>query len=357
MRTKRTSPIAKEEKPNKSWSPARLVAFVREQQGVAQEAEAKVALYGRASALASWRAGWGLDLLGAKLLTEHAYNDFLRKEGIGRTRAWEDRELYRRCQSKDVIAGLTKTEAKRKFGILRTPGLRRQDNRPHDAAGLLPMSDYRVYCCTMQKLPDRARLDPHSLDLALADLPYDQGSIPLYDEVGAFCRTYVKPGHLLLAQVGSLYWLDAGVRLKDSGLEPLPPFQIQFANTWQAYKLNQVRMRMTARLVLVFSNGPYDRDGHSWVDTSVDGYGPEKDADRWQSNVDDLAYWIHRLTMPGDLVAALAGGVFSEGVCCRRLGRRFVGCDPSAKKCETGLRRMDAVQGVHVGPVFSRWRG
>jgi hypothetical protein len=174
----------------------------------------------------------------------------------------------------------------------------------------------------------------------------------------------LKPGKLLLAQVGTLYWLEAGNRLKAAGLTDVAGFSIHFANPWQAYKLNSVKMRDTSRLLLVFSNGPYAAE--HWVDTGIDGHGRSKEHDAHETNVDDLAYWIHRLTLPAgargegspaDLVASVCGGVFSEGVACRRLARRFLGCDPDAEKCASGRRRIAAVPGVHVGPVYSRWRG
>jgi hypothetical protein len=217
----------------------------------------------------------------------------------------------------------------------------------HDAVELLPLADYRIECCTVAELGERAGLEQDSLDLAFADAPWEKKSLPLYKDIGAFAQRYLKPGRLLLCPCGALYIGEAIKRLEAEGLTN-PSMHKQ-------PHLNGFKMRNGWRPIPVFSKGKFEP--LFWCDDSQDGLGPEKADDPWQFNVDEMLYWIHRLTLPSQLVASLCGGVFSEAVACRRLGRRFVGCDPSRRKCAIGRERLEAVTTLYQGTLYTRHRG
>ena len=194
-----------------------------------------------------------------------------------------------------------------------------------------------------------------TLDLAFADAPWDKQSLGVYEDIGRFAQTYLKPGRPILCYAGALNLLDNGKRLEAEGLKYVTTFAIQFPSMHDQPKLNGLKLRNGWRPVLVFSKGKYQPG--FWVDDSQDGLGPDKSEDRIQCNELEVAYWLHRLSMPGDLVASLCGGVFTEAVACRRMGRHFVGCDPSARKCQIGRERLEEVSAVHRGTLYTRWRG
>lgn len=66
---------------------------------------------------------WAGELLAvaAKRLKKQrgCWTAFLKEHQIGRTTAWEAIELFRKAKSGEAISGLTPTEAKRKFGVVR----------------------------------------------------------------------------------------------------------------------------------------------------------------------------------------------------------------------------------------------
>jgi hypothetical protein len=252
------------------------------------------------------------------------------------------------------VKGLTPDEAQELLLInpTRAPAA---DHANHDATGLLPLSAYRILCCPVAELGAKAGLHPDSLDLAFADAPWDQASLGMYGDIGNFARNYLKPGRPLLSYAGVLNLPDNIERLKAEGLAYLTTFAIQFPSMCKQPTLGGLRLRNGWRPIIVMTKGVYQ--ARYWVDDSQDGMGPEKAEDRHQANALEIMYWIHHLTMPGDLVASLCGGVFTEAVACRRLGRRFVGCDPSERKCQVGRERLEEVSAVHRGALYTRWRG
>jgi hypothetical protein len=219
------------------------------------------------------------------------------------------------------------------------------DKANHDGKELLPLSDYQIVCCGVSGLGAKAGLVPDSLDLAFADAPWDKESLGVYEDIGRFALTYLKPGRPILCNVGTLNLLDSGWRLKEVGLEWVNELSIQLRSMFDQPKLNSIKMRNGHRSILMFAKGRYE--AKYWMDDSQDGQGRE-------NNVEEIMYWINSLTLSGELVASLCGGVFTEAVACRRLGRRFVGCDPSARKCQIGRKRLKEVTGLHSGVLYTR---
>jgi hypothetical protein len=350
-------------RPSKSWGLGRLTRYALEQMGLSEECDRQSLLSARASGIHSLRAGHALDLIAAKLVSERRYGAHLKAHRISTTKAWEDRELYRRARTEKAIAGMTRTEAKLAFGVIK-PRKNKTADLNHDPTQLLDLSEYRVECCGVSELGERLGLGPDCGDLCFGDAPYDKRSLPLYDEIGTFCRTYLKPGKLLLAYAGGIYLDEVIGRLKRAGLKYRNCFAIQFPHMHKQRKLNGLKMRNGWRAVAVMSKGQYVPE--FWTDDSMDGFGPQKEDDPLQCNEMEVMYWIQRLTVgagargpgsPADLVISCCGGVFSEGVAARRLGRRFVGCDPVQWKCRRGRERIAAVTGVYKGPLYTRWRG
>ena len=53
---------------------------------------------------------------------------------------------------------------------------------------------------------------------------------------------------------------------------------------------------------------------------------------------------IERLTKPGDLVVDPFGGSFTNAAACKKLGRRFIGCDIEKHWAITGQQRIEQME-------------
>jgi hypothetical protein len=341
--------------PDASWTAERLTAYAQDQMTASKNCDKDAKDASRASAIHSFRAGHALSLIKARLVEAGEYDAWLKKNHIGKTRAWQDLKLYEKTRGDvNAIKGMTRNQAKKRFGII----LQSKAEEPnHDApkGDPLPLEDYRLECCAVAELGPLRNLQPASLDLAIANAPWDKESLPLYDDIGAFARTYLKTGRLLLCYAGALNLLDNAKRLENAGLVYFTTFGIIFPDMAKQAKLNGLRLRQGWRPILVFTNGKHEP--RYWVDDSLDGLGRSKGEDLMETNPAEELYWIHSLTLPGDLVAGLHCGVMPEAVACRQLGRRFIGCDPTAWKVDVGKERVAAVSGIYDGYIYTRSRG
>jgi hypothetical protein len=329
--------------PNADWPLDKLTAYIRDQIAISERRDRQARRFGIVSALHSYRVGQALTLVKDRLKEQHQYESWLRENGIGKTRAWQDHQLYVRAGCVDAIKDMTRTEARKHWNILRQPKPAQETN--HDAQDLLPLSEYRLEACTVSDLGPRLSLAPASLDLAFADPPMAKAKAPLLADIGQFAKTYLRPGRLLLCRVGILNLPDIIRRLEAEGLRYFWCFGVIFPDMLRQTKLNAFKVRNGWRMVLAFSNGP--PDSRYWIDDSQDGQGDE---------AAEALYWINGLTLPDETVAGLYGE-FPEAVACRQLGRRFVGCDPVAWKVEAGRERLAAVAGVFDGYIYTRSRG
>jgi hypothetical protein len=243
------------------------------------------------------------------------------------------------------VKNLTPDEAQEL--IAKAPIKPKDKDKTHDAEKLLPMSEYRIECCAVSELGQRTGLEPDCLDLAFADCPWEEEAHGIYAEIGQFANSYLKPGRLLLSYASVLHLPTNIDGLKAQGLEYVSTFAIQYQGMNDQPLFNSVRMRNGWRPVLVFSRGKFAPQ--FWVDDSIDG--------NKKGDGDDALYWIHWLTMPGGLVASLCCDDFKEAIACRRLGRRFVGCDQVERKCKIGRERLAEVTGVFAGALYTRSRG
>ena len=178
---------------------------------------------------------------------------------------------------------------------------------------------WRLDCADMREWKVRA----NSVDLIVTDPPYEKASIHLYKDLSAFADRSLKPGGLLFAYAGHLYFDQIMDHLRS---ELRYVAQIIFLQTTRQSPIYPIKVDSQCRPVLVFSKGKYEP--RKWLkNVIVARTRPEKDGHPWQQSVDPLTQLLEMASDPGDLVCDPFTCTGTTGVAALLLGRRFLGCE------------------------------
>ena len=166
-------------------------------------------------------------------------------------------------------------------------------------------------------------IEPGTADLVFTDPPYPAEFIPLWSDLGELAARALKPGGMLVAYSGQMFLPEAMSRLA------------VHLDYWWTYAIThvgaffQLRARHTQvgwKPVLVYRK-PGGADLPPWVNDIVTDGVREKSGHDWQQSEAEAGYWVERLTEPGSLVVDPFLGSGTTAAVCKRLGRRFIGCD------------------------------
>jgi len=189
-------------------------------------------------------------------------------------------------------------------------------------------------------------IEPSSVNLILLDIPYNKIFVPQVSDLARLAARWLVDGGLLAMYSGIICFNEV-VRRLDEHLK----WGWMGTSAWMG-KGNLVQERQVVnnwKPVVVYSKGPW-RKLRRWCDTSIVNT-QEKNWHDWQQPLEDVEHWVRQFSKPGDLVVDPCGGGFTTAIACKRLGRRFVGCDVDkscvlkgqARLAELGTRTVNNV--------------
>lgn len=200
----------------------------------------------------------------------------------------------------------------------------------HDALnstnGVVP--EVRLICGDFRKV--LKAIPP--ITLCWADLPWDRGSLHLWDDVGRVAAKALRPGGVLLAYPSKVelpqvmnflgkhlrfHWTCAAIHTEH---RPLP--QLKVLTKWQP--------------ILMYYKGQFDPPVHFLDVTHMSS--KEKDRHPWQRPVEEFAYYTGQLTRQGEWILDLTAGSFGSGKAAKNLGRNYIGVDIDAKAVARGRK-------------------
>lgn len=172
-----------------------------------------------------------------------------------------------------------------------------------------------------------------SVTLVLTDLPYGQEHLDLWDSLGQLSRRVLKEGGILAAYSGCIHLPEI-----------LNILSRHLTYCWTAALLNEafadtifhpIRVKSLWKPIVLFSKGcpePSANENPSfrYLKDVIHGDGLanlNKQDHPWQQGVRESGYLIEVLSLPGDLVVDPCCGSGTVAVACRRINRRFVGCE------------------------------
>jgi DNA methylase len=213
----------------------------------------------------------------------------------------------------------------------------------------------------VQKISNRDFNWPEKADLICTDPPWDE--MAEFEWLAGFAVKHLKPGGLLLAQVGnrqladSLRWLTYTKDFKPTGLTYRHDLVMTFPPV-QSSCLKHIGFGMGHRNALLFSNGPWRcpaiiHDHYAMHPRRKES--PKKNYD-WGQPVEPLRRWLSRLTAPGQTVLDPYCGSGTVAVVCKQIGAlHFLGTDSECRKGSEGIvkaamgRIHEAAEGSYLG--------
>jgi site-specific DNA-methyltransferase (adenine-specific) len=194
--------------------------------------------------------------------------------------------------------------------------------------------DIRLFHCRFQDLEKTARLHSNSTDLVLTDIPYVREFLPQLDELAAFAERILVPGGLFITYAGQFYLPQIM-----NSLGRHLTYRWMIASVWQGDGnwVSAVNAVSTWTAILMFSKGPW-RHSVRWPDVSQPTR--EKLYHEWQKPLEEVETFARYFSHPDSLVVDPCAGSFTTAVACKRLGRKFVGCDMDAKAVAAGQKRL-----------------
>ena len=166
------------------------------------------------------------------------------------------------------------------------------ERRAGEVAPVTVLDDIDIRHCSITDLD----VEPGSVSLIIADPPYLEPE--RYSDLGAFAAKALKPGCPLLAYTGELILPDLTQRLGEN-LEWVWSLKIIWdgANN----KIYTLQLVQVVKLVLVYSNGPYEPK--SWIRDAIRSVGSgSKEHHEWEQFLEPVKQMIEMFTEPGDLV-------------------------------------------------------
>lgn len=165
-------------------------------------------------------------------------------------------------------------------------------------------------------------LEADSVDLVFTDPPYAAESLPAWSDLAALAARTLKPGGLLVAYSGQASLPNVMSRLGEH-LDYWWCYAITHVGAF--YQLHARHTQVGWKPVLAYRKPGGDIP--PWVNDIVTDGAREKSGHDWQQAESEAAYWIGKLTAPGDLVVDPFVGSGTTAAVAHKLGRRFVGCD------------------------------
>lgn len=166
-------------------------------------------------------------------------------------------------------------------------------------------------------------LNPDSVDLIFTDPPYPAEYIPLWSDLGELAAKALKPGGLLVAYSGQMFLPDAMSRLAEH-LDYWWCYAVTHVGAFFQLRARHTQVGWKPLLVYRKPGGP---QLPPWVNDIVTDGVREKAGHDWQQSEAEAAYWIDKLTTPGQLVVDPFLGSGTTAAVAKRLGRKFIGCD------------------------------
>lgn len=185
-----------------------------------------------------------------------------------------------------------------------------------------------------------AHLPDESVSLVLTDPPYLQQHIRagIYDRLGKFAARVLRPGGILVAYTGTVYF-DEVIAQLSGHLQWVHCFALILKEKVQLslWKINQ-----SWKPLLIYCKPPLEREG--WLADIIQGTGLEKGSHQWQQATAEAIHLVEDFSLPGDLVVDPFVGSGTSGVAAVKAGRRFVGSDIDLDAVKQARQRIAAAR-------------
>jgi ParB-like chromosome segregation protein Spo0J len=174
-----------------------------------------------------------------------------------------------------------------------------------------------------------------SVNLAICDPPYDLDSVPLYGELCSWAERKLAKDGILIAYAGLMFLGRVYGQMR--GLNELWTVALIYEGMTKKNWARNVSPGWKPLLIY----GKCERLPNE-IHGVYRGKGAEKDFFEWQQSVEEIEYFVSKLSKPGDLIVSPFLGSGTDAVAVRNVGqgRRFLGCDIDPAMVHLSLERL-----------------
>lgn len=182
-----------------------------------------------------------------------------------------------------------------------------------------------------------------SVSLVATDPPYikkDGTNKDLWISLSEFSSRTLLPGKVLVSYAGK-YALDQCMEALGTHLQYVWAAAITYPSFPDT--MHHWRIKTYFKLALIYSKEEYEPlMTRFWFKDLIngDGYKGLKDYHRWGQGLQEAQHLVESLTEEGDLVVDPFMGAGTFAIACKKLNRRFVGCDIDKEAINTTLFRL-----------------
>lgn len=182
-----------------------------------------------------------------------------------------------------------------------------------------------------------------SVDMIFTDPPYHNEHLNLWSDLGTFASRVLKPGGILLSYSGQLFLPQV---LSSLGEHLDYCWLIGIAHSGGHIQIWKHTLWNDWKPIVMFSKGkPLE---HDWFMDLYRGDKNDKETHEWSQGEGEAAYFIEKLTKPGQLVVDPMCGSGTILRAAHKLGRRSIGMEVDKGRYEVAMGGMKDLQEVHV---------
>jgi site-specific DNA-methyltransferase (adenine-specific) len=190
---------------------------------------------------------------------------------------------------------------------------------------------YKIICADIKEI----ELEPESIDWVITDPPYPKEYIHLFDDLGAFCAKYLKPGGSLVCMTGQMYlpqWIELlGKHLNYQWI-------LAYMTPGDSAGVRVRRVNQFWKPLLWYVKGEYTG---SFIGDVCKSEKNDKEHHHWGQSESGMEDIIERFTFPGDLICDPFCGGGTTGVVSVRKNRMFIGIDIDEDSIKTTKMRLN----------------
>ncbi len=211
--------------------------------------------------------------------------------------------------------------------------------------GPAPPEPYKLYHSAFQEALAKGLVQENSAQLIYCDPPWSKEWLPQWKELGQFASKVLQPKGLLMVYTGNPFLPEILQALGES-LKYLWTISLVNAGCYGSQLLPANASAPNAwRPMAVFVKGalvePGEKNRCFFTDVfHRKGVGCKK-WHPWQQPLEEAMYYIHQVTLPGDLIVDCCLGGCTTGIAVAKVGhgRRFIGFDTDEGAIRIGRQR------------------
>ncbi len=179
------------------------------------------------------------------------------------------------------------------------------------------------------------RIADNSVDLIFTDPPYHAEHLELWSELSEFAARVLKPGGILLSYSGQIFLPDVLNRLSE---HLAYCWLLGIAHTGGHIQIWKHTLWKDWKPIVMFSKGTPTQ--HDWFMDLYRGDKGDKDAHEWAQGEGEAAYYIEKLTKPGQLVVDPMCGSGTILRAAHKLKRNCIGMEIDESRHAVALSGM-----------------